>query len=219
MTFFQQYDAEPDDEPESPEWYRDSCITGQKITRRRHCVDKNQTEDWLSSFKTNAEVGAAYDLSTSVIGQQSDALMSQTKFVLSPDLLDREQNVQNRKSISAFTHPLSCQHINVDVLENSVADFARRMTNSKRVTHSTENEMMSGDDLWVGATARPAIQFIIDKYDDIVFIDYIQTNKNCQLWACSNLKNSTMLKQAVTSIISLSNQRLPEDFNAEDYNS
>mgnify|MGYP000878440970 CR=1 FL=1 len=147
MTIFQRYDAEPDNEPESSEWCRDSCITRQKITRRRHCVDKNQTEDWLSSSKTNAEVGAAYDLSTSVIGQRSDALMSQTKFVLSPDLLDREQNVRNRKSISAFTHPLSCQRFNIDILETSVTNFARRMTNTKRVTRSIENEMMSGDDL------------------------------------------------------------------------
>ena len=127
-------------------------------------------------------------MSTGVIGQQSDALMSQTKFILSPNLLDREQNVQNRKSISAFTHPLSCQHFNIDILETLVANFARRMMNTKHVTHATENDMMYGDDPWIGATARPANQFIIDKYDDIVFIDYIQTNENCQLWQCSNLK-------------------------------
>ena len=211
MTFYQRFDVENCPQAEGCKWYNDSERVDQVVPKLRNRGDNVVREDWLSSFKTqNADTDALYHLSMGVVGTRSDALMSQTHFILPPAILKREKEVRQRTSESVFIHPLLLQHLDVTVLEGAVWNFAKRMTNSSKMTGLSEKVMLSGNDLWIGATTRKATDFIVSDHDDVVFLDYISVNTDCRLWQCSNLKNSKMLKRAVMSILSSSNQPLPK---------
>ena len=172
--------------------------------RNRKIVSEKQPESWLDSSQTKAlpplppAKTPNHHAASGHIGSIDSEFLSQSSFVI-PQALKGKRG-RRLKYFQLFS---PSAQIEDGWLKNPMENFAKKVMRFRPTTRSSLADLMRGNDIFVGSSDLPALEFVRKEDDDIELINNVESlgPNTARLWHSSNISKDGMMWRAIMSVL------------------